>query len=67
MPAPAPGALTQAIRQFESEFEIADEDAGVTAILIDRLNSRTVQGKQVHDANIVATMRRYRIPSFADP
>ena len=64
MPPPTLGALTQAVRQFESEFEIADEDAAVTAILLDLLKSRTVQGKQIHDANIVATMRRYGIPSL---
>jgi predicted nucleic acid-binding protein len=64
VPPPMLGALTQAVRQFESEFEIADEDAAVTAILLDLLKSRTVQGKQIHDANIVATMRRYGIPSL---
>jgi predicted nucleic acid-binding protein len=57
-------ALTQSVRQFEAEFEIADEDVAVTAILLDLLKSRTVQGKQIHDANIVATMRRYGIPSL---
>jgi predicted nucleic acid-binding protein len=55
-------ALSQAVRQFEAEFEIADEDAAVTALLLDVLKSRTVRGKQIHDANIVATMRRYGIP-----
>jgi predicted nucleic acid-binding protein len=64
VPAPALDALIQAIRQFGTEFEIADEDAAVTAILLDLLQSRTVQGKQIHDANIVATMRRYGIPSL---
>src|SRR5271170_163795 len=64
VPPPALDALTQAILQFEAEFEIADEDAAVTAILIDLLKSRTVLGKQIHDANIVATMRRYGIPSL---
>jgi predicted nucleic acid-binding protein len=61
IPSPTVAALSQAIRQFEAEFEIADEDAAVTALLIDLLTSRTVQGKQIHDANIVATMRRYNI------
>jgi predicted nucleic acid-binding protein len=62
IPTPALAELSQAIRQFEAEFEIADEDAAVTALLLDLLESRTIQGKQIHDANIVATMRRYRIP-----
>jgi predicted nucleic acid-binding protein len=64
VPAPMLDTLAQAVRQFETEFEIADEDAAVTAILLDLLKSRTVQGKQIHDANIVATMRRYGIPSL---
>jgi len=64
VPPPPLDALFQAVRQFEAEFEIADEDAAVTAVLLDLLKSRTVQGKQIHDANIVATMRRYGIPSL---
>jgi predicted nucleic acid-binding protein len=62
VPPPTLEALSQAVRQFEAEFEIADEDAAVTALLLDLLKSRTVLGKQVHDANIVATMHRYKIP-----
>ncbi len=64
VPPPMLAALSQAVRQFETGFEIADEDAAVTAILPDLLKSRTIQGKQIHDANIVATMRRYGIPSL---
>jgi predicted nucleic acid-binding protein len=64
VPAPTVDALIQAVRQFEAEFEIADEDADVTAILLDLLKSRRVRGKQIHDANIVATMRRYGISSL---
>ncbi len=64
VPPPPLGALSRSVRQFEDEFEIADEDAAVTAILLDLLKLRTVQGKQIHDANIVATMRRYQIPSL---
>ncbi len=62
VPPPTLDALSQAVRQFEAAFEIGNEDAAVTAILLDLLKSRMVQGKQIHDANIVATMRRYSIP-----
>ena len=62
VPPPTLEGLSQAVRQFEAEFEIADEDAAVTRILLDLLKSRSVHGKQIHDANIVATMLRYRIP-----
>jgi predicted nucleic acid-binding protein len=49
--------LSQAVRQFEAALQIADEDAAVTTLLLDLLKSRTIQGRQIHDANIVATMR----------
>jgi predicted nucleic acid-binding protein len=61
---PETGALLQLVRQFEATFQIADEDAGVTTLLLDLLKSRAIRGKQIHDANIVATMRRYGIPSL---
>jgi predicted nucleic acid-binding protein len=61
VPPPTSAALSQSVRQFEGTFQIADEDAGVTTLLLDLFRSRTIQGKQVHDANIVATMRRYGI------
>ena len=59
IPPPTSATLAQAILKFEATFEIADEDAIVTAFLLDLLKSRTTQGKQIHDANIVATMQRY--------
>jgi hypothetical protein len=42
---PALDALVQAVRRFETEFEIADKDAAVTAILLDLLKPRKIQGK----------------------
>ena len=62
VPAPPLDSLLQAVRRFEADFKVADEDAAVTSILIDLLKSRTVQGKQIHDANIVATMHRFDVP-----
>jgi predicted nucleic acid-binding protein len=61
LPAPTPAALSQVVEQFETAFQIADEDAAVTRLLLDLLKSQTIQGKQVHDANIVATMRRWGV------
>ena len=61
LPRPAIAALSRSVRHFEAAFQIADEDAAVTTLLLDLLQSRPIQGKQIHDANIVATMRRYRI------
>jgi predicted nucleic acid-binding protein len=42
-------------------FHIADEDAAVTNFLLALLASNAIRGKQIHDANIVATMKRYGI------
>ncbi len=61
-PSPTGQALAEAVGQFERQFEIADEDGSVTAILLGLVTSRKIQGKQVHDANIAATMQRYEIP-----
>jgi predicted nucleic acid-binding protein len=61
LPPLASSAISQVVRQFEAAFQIADEDAAVTTLLLDQLKSRTIQGKQIHDANIVATMRRHGI------
>jgi len=60
-PPPTGYALAEAVRQFETQFEIADEDGSVTAILLGLVTSRNIQGKQIHDANIAATLRRYGI------
>jgi predicted nucleic acid-binding protein len=62
LPPPMLSVLLQVVQQFEAAFKVADEDATITALLLDLLKSRTIQGKQIHDANIVATMLRYRIP-----
>jgi predicted nucleic acid-binding protein len=67
IPQPTPETVSQSVRQFEAEFEIADEDASVTAILLELVTTRKVQGKQVHDANIAATMRRWGIPWLLTP
>jgi hypothetical protein len=53
--------LTQIVRSFENLFEIAVDDVEVTARLLELIENPGAQGKQVHDANIVATMRQYRL------
>ncbi|MGH2351783.1 MAG: type II toxin-antitoxin system VapC family toxin [Chloroflexota bacterium] len=46
-----------AVQSFESQFHVADEDASVTQQLTALIQQVTVGGKQIHDANIVATMQ----------
>jgi predicted nucleic acid-binding protein len=49
------------IRYFEQNFIVADETPAVTAKLLTLLQTILLGGKQVHDANIVATMLVYGI------
>ena len=60
-PLPSVRFLAQAVQAFENWFQIAAEDAQVTGLLLELVENPGAQGKQVHDANIVATMRRHRI------
>lgn len=44
------------IWEFEKNFQIANETQEVTSNLINFYNDIMITGKQIHDANIVATM-----------
>ena len=46
---------------FENTFNVADDLPQVTQNLLALLNNYSVGGKQIHDANIVATMQAYHI------
>lgn len=52
------------VRQFLEQFEIADESAAVTEHLLALVAEIPVGGKQVHDANIVATLLAYGISAL---
>ena len=58
----SPLAVAAELRAFQSQFHIADETAAVTQRLLVLLESVPLGGKQVHDANVVATMQAYSIP-----
>jgi predicted nucleic acid-binding protein len=49
------------IREILNNFEVADETNNVTENLLNILQKVTVQGSQIYDANIVATMQAYGI------
>ena len=68
-----PGTLTQPIaiedlladiEDFAIQFYVAEDGPAVTAQLIAILLRTVVGGKQVHDANIVATMLAHGIPQL---
>ena len=50
------------IRYFLSHFQLAEEGPEVTEKLLELVEMVEVGGKQVHDANVVATMLVNRIP-----
>lgn len=49
-------AVIKAARQFEEDFTVFNDDPGVTEQLLELAEAVSVSGKQIHDANIVATM-----------
>jgi predicted nucleic acid-binding protein len=55
------------VEQFIGQFEVADDIAAVTGQLLNLMENYQIGGKQVHDANIVATMLGLRHPLPADP
>lgn len=60
--APRPVAtIIERVRYFEAHFWIADDTSLVTEKLLELLQAIPVGGKQIHDANIVATMQVHSI------
>lgn len=62
-----PLTIEEAVQQvvnLELLFKIADETQAVTQQLLSLLKSYPTSGKQVHDANIVATMLVYQIDTL---
>jgi predicted nucleic acid-binding protein len=57
-PLPTATLIADIIR-FQSQFRIAEDGPVVTANLLALLGSIPIGGKQVHDANIVATMQAH--------
>jgi predicted nucleic acid-binding protein len=55
--------LASDIRYFLKKFRIAEEGAATTEKLLELIEGREIGGKQVHDANIVATMLVNGVPA----
>ena len=53
----APAALVADVVRFQTQFLIAEDGPQVTLNLLGLLSTYSLGGKQVHDANIVATMQ----------
>jgi predicted nucleic acid-binding protein len=63
--APLPLPLVHVdITRFEAGLSVFDDNAAVTAGLLDLLSQIPCGGKQIHDANVVATMLVAGIPNL---
>ena len=49
-------SVIKAVRHFEEDFTVFNDAPGVTEQLLELAEAVSVSGKQIHDANIVATM-----------
>lgn len=49
-------SLAKDIRNFRRAFQIAEDNFEITTTLVKMIEQTSTAGKQVHDANIVATM-----------
>ncbi|MCP4288635.1 MAG: PIN domain-containing protein [Gammaproteobacteria bacterium] len=58
----APELVIERVRYLENHFQVADDTAAVTGQLVKLMGDYKIGGKQVHDANIVASMLAYGIP-----
>ena len=57
-----PNVVIERVRYLEEQFQVADDTAAVTSQLVKLMGDFKIGGKQVHDANIVASMLTYDIP-----
>lgn len=53
--------VVERVSYFQSHFHVADETFAVTRNLLSLVETVPMGGKQVHDANIVATMQAYGV------
>lgn len=58
----APSRAAVQAASLMSIYRVADEDASVATTLLNLLRTIGAAGKQIHDANIVATMQVHGIP-----
>src|SRR5579859_5538735 len=60
----APAEIYERVAEIRSLFRVADDTDSVTTHLITLLRTHPTSGKQVHDANVVATMLAYGIDTL---
>ena len=57
-----PAVIIERASYLADRFQVADDTAAVTKQLIKLMENFKINGKQIHNANIVATMLAYDIP-----
>jgi predicted nucleic acid-binding protein len=57
-------SLIQDVQEFEAGLTVLDDGPEITARLLEIIKQYSVAGKQIHDANIVATMLVHDIPAL---
>ena len=57
-----PEVVIERARYLADRFQVADDTTAVTRQLIKLMENFKINGRQIHDANIVATMLAYDIP-----
>jgi len=60
----SPAVLAAEIGRLQTTLTILEDGPGVTSHLLQLLAAVPMGGKQIHDANIVATMLQYNIPKL---
>lgn len=56
--------VVERMRYLQRRFRVVEDNSTVTARLLELVQRFPTGGKQVHDANIVATMLAYNIPAL---
>ena len=56
--------VLEQVDHFIERFQVADDTAAVSAQLVKLMGDFQIGGKQVHDANVVATMLAYGVPAL---
>ena len=56
--------VIERVRFFQTQFRVAEDTPEVTERLLSLMAEIPIGGKQVHDANIIATMLVYHIPQL---
>ncbi len=56
--------IREQLENFEKIFHVAEDNAETTRNLLTIFEQYPTKGRKIHDANIVATMKAYNIPTL---